>query len=134
MEVLYDFDGPRTFTHKDSAGKLCLAHWCDADRDCNRFIVVPFSEPLVRKLKAGEITLGASLDQPRAWIVDVAHAGDIRAAWGVHLSELPADVLPKPGTMLWPALERLVGPRVNGEVVQEGQPPGNAATKSVGIP
>jgi hypothetical protein len=31
VEVLYDFDGPRTFTHWDRDGQLCLAHWCDAE-------------------------------------------------------------------------------------------------------
>ena len=49
---------PRTFTHKDSAGQLCLAYWCDADRDFNRLIIVPFTDSLVHKLKTGEITLG----------------------------------------------------------------------------
>jgi hypothetical protein len=107
VEVLYDFDGPRTFTHKDSAGQMCLAHWCDADRDFNRFIVVPFTDSSVQRLKSGEITLADVLDQPCVWVLDVAHSGDIREAWGVKLADLPADVLPKPGTMLWLSLERL---------------------------
>jgi hypothetical protein len=105
VEVLYDFDGPRTFTLKDSVGQLCLAHWCDADGDFNRFIVVPFTEPLIQRLKAGEITLAGALDQPHVRVLDLAHSGEVREAWGVELSDLPADVLPKPGTMLWPSLE-----------------------------
>lgn len=134
VEVLYDFDGPRTFTHQDSAGQLCLAHWCDTDSDCNRFIVVLFTESLVQKLKSGEITLRGALDQPRVWVLDVAHAGDVREAWAVNFSDLPGDVLPKPGTMLWPSLERLIGAPGNGEVITEGQAEGCAATKPIGIP
>jgi hypothetical protein len=109
VEVLYEFEGPRTFTHKDRAGQLCMAHWCDADRDLNRFIIVPFTSKLVHKLKTGAITLCDALDQPRVWLLDLAHSGEVREAWSVELSDLPPEVLPKTGTMLWPSLEpRLV--------------------------
>jgi hypothetical protein len=106
VEILYDFEGPRTFTHNDSAGELCLAHWCDADKEINRFIIVPFTGNLVYKLKTGEITLREALNQPRVWVLDLTHRGDIREAWSVNLADLPGDVLPKARTMLWRSLER----------------------------
>jgi hypothetical protein len=111
VEVLYEFEGPRTFTHKDSAGQLCLAHWCDTDPELNRFIIVPFTDSLVHKLKTGEITLGDALDQPRVWVLDLAHPGDVREVWSVELTDLPTDVLPKAGTMLWPSLEPRPAPK-----------------------
>lgn len=105
-EVLYDFDGPRTFTHRDRDGHLCLAHWCDEDKEVTRFLVVPFTEHLVTKLKEGESTLRDALNQPRLWALDVTHCGEPREAWIVQIADLPQDVLPHPGTMLLPSLER----------------------------
>lgn len=104
-EVLYDFDGPRTFTHRDRDGQLCLAHWCDEDQEVTRFLVVPVTEQLVKKLKEGESTLRDALNQPRLWALDLAHSGELREAWIVKLIDLPQEVLPHPGTMLLPSLE-----------------------------
>lgn len=108
VEVLYDFDGPRTFSHHDRNAQLCLAHWCDADNDYNRFIVVPITDVLIQVLKIGAITLRDAIDQPRLWILDIAHCGKVHEAWKVSLANIPADVLPKPGTMLWASLERSI--------------------------
>ena len=107
VEVLYDFDGPRTFTHRDRDGRLCLAHWCDADSNFNRFIVVPFTEALVQKLKAGEISLSEALDGPCMWVLDLNRTDTVHEAWSVKLMDIPGDVLPKPDTMLWLSLEIL---------------------------
>ena len=57
------------------------------------------------ELKTGEMTLREAIDQPSLWIVDVAHSGTVREAWSPKLCDLPSDVLPKPGTMLWAFLE-----------------------------
>lgn len=46
-EVLYTFDGPKTFTFHDRQGQMYLAHWCDEDREIMRFIVVPFTPALL---------------------------------------------------------------------------------------
>src|SRR5262249_16885037 len=107
LEVLYDFDGPRTFTHRDREGELYLAHWVDEDEQVTRFIVVPFTPTFVERLKNGDLTLREALDQPRAWILDKAHTGEVRAAWRIQLADLPENVLPHPGTMLLPTLEPL---------------------------
>jgi hypothetical protein len=122
-EVLYEFDGPRTFTHLDPDGELFFAHWCDEDRDATRFLVVPFSDQLVTKIKDGDLTLRDALNQPRLWVVDVTHAGEPRNAWITRLDDVPDDVLPQRGTMLLPALEPLLSLRAVGEDIQEGRVP-----------
>lgn len=106
QELLYDFDGPRTFTHRDCNGQLCLAHWCDEDQEVTRFLVVPFTEQLITKLKKGESTLRDALNQTRLWALDVTHCGELRQAWMVQFTDLPQDVLPHPGTKLLASLER----------------------------
>ena len=49
VTVLYEFDGPRTFTVNDADGELCLAHWCDEDDDVSRFLVAPHGLPSDRR-------------------------------------------------------------------------------------
>src|SRR5437879_1103559 len=120
VETLCDVDGPRPFTFRDRMGQLCLAHWCDEESGTTRFIVVPFSNSLVHRLRAGELTLRDALDQPRIWIVDALFSGELHDAWAVQLTDLPSDALPYPGTMLLPALEPLISLRALGEGIQEG--------------
>src|SRR5947209_18900260 len=105
-EVLYEFDGPRMFTHRDCLGELCLAHWCDEDTEVARFVVAAFAPEMVERLKKGQLTLREALNQPRTWVVDMTHAGKLRAAWRVPLADLPGDVLPMPATLLLPSLDR----------------------------
>jgi hypothetical protein len=131
LEVLYDFDGPRTFTHLDRDGQLCLAHWCDEGQEGMRFLIVPFTEQLVRKLKDGESSLLDALNQPRLWAVDVTHSGELREAWAARLADLPQDVLPLPGTMLLPSLEPLLSLRAVGAEIQEGRIPSSVVSRLV---
>ena len=105
-KVLYEFDGPKTFTFFDQDGEMCLAHWCDEDQGTTRFIAVAFSVPLLAKLEKGVISVRDALEQPRAWILDEDAGGKVCAAWRVEVTELPPEALPKAGTLLLPALER----------------------------
>src|SRR5260370_20759082 len=70
-KVLYDFDGPRTFTFLDTDGELCLALWFDENSEAVRYLVVPFSELLVDRLEQGQISIREALEQPRLRVVDV---------------------------------------------------------------
>lgn len=106
LKVLYEFDGPKTFTFRDQDGELCLAHWCDEEEGAARLIAVAFSNRLLAKLEQGIISVRDALEQPRAWILDEDPAGIVRAAWRVDVADLPEDVLPKPGALLTPVLER----------------------------
>lgn len=106
LHVLYEFEGPRTFTLADQNQELYLAHWCDEDTERVRYLVVPFSDEFVERLERGKLTLRDALDQPRLWVLDVDHTGAPQSAWRTSLAALPADILPKPGTALLPALAR----------------------------
>jgi hypothetical protein len=104
-KVLYDFDGPRTFTFLDSEGELFLALWFDENAETIRYLVVPFSTPLLDRLEAGQMSIRESLDQPRLWVVDVDNGGKPVRATRTTLADLPEDELPPVGTMLLPSLE-----------------------------
>jgi len=122
-EVLYDFDGPRTFTLRDAEGELYLAHWLDEDTDTARYVVVPFSDALLAELTNGQISVRDALDQPRVFAIDIGYDANVRAAWRVELGDLPVDALPRPTTMLWPSLEPLASVRAVGDKVRVGAIP-----------
>jgi hypothetical protein len=125
VEVLYDFDGPRTFTVLDRDGALCLAHWCDEDDSATRCLVVPFTDQLLGRLRAGELTLRDALNQPRVWVLDFSHEGKVLAAWLVQLGNLPPGVLPQPDTMLLPSLQPLLSLRATAVEGPAGVVPGS---------
>ena len=106
-QVLYELDGPRTFTFVPADGELYLAHWFDESEAVVRYLVVPFSAALVARLEAGQFGLRDALDQPRLWVVDVDNQGVPAAATRTTLEDLPAAEVPAAGTLLSPALEAI---------------------------
>jgi hypothetical protein len=106
VKTLYDFEGPKTFTFRDQDGELCLAHWCDEEDCTTRYIAVVFSNRLVAQLEQGVISVRDALEQPRAWVLDEDADGNVRSAWRVEVTDLPEEILPKPGALLLPVFER----------------------------
>lgn len=104
-KVLYELDGPRTFTFVPADGELYLAHWFDESAATVRYLVVPFSPALVARLEASQLSLREAIDQPRLWVVDVNNQRVPSAAMRTTLADLPADELPVAGTLLSQALE-----------------------------
>ena len=129
-EVLYDFDGPRTFTCFDAKGGLCLAHWSDEDRRAIRYLVVPVTESSIQKLKTGEMSLREALDHPRLSLVEVMHTGEVIDAWQVKMDDLPEDAVPRPGTLLWPSLESRLVLHPRSDAIPPGPIPETLRTAS----
>ncbi|TVR67571.1 MAG: hypothetical protein EA420_00345 [Candidatus Competibacteraceae bacterium] len=121
-EVLYDVDGPRIFTVDHALGKL-LFFLVDQQESIERYIVVPTHRRTIARLKQGACALREALDQPWVWILDRRFDGSPVACWRGTLDDLPPEVLPGPGVMLWPDLEPLVVLRAIGEGLAEGQVP-----------
>lgn len=104
-EVLYEFDGPRIFTLTDSDGELNLACWLEEDGNQSRFVVVPTAVSIIDSLRSGRQSVLDALNQPRCWICDVSHTGDVNQCWRVDFQVIPADSLPTKGTLLLPTIE-----------------------------
>ena len=58
--------------------------------------MVPFSEELLAKVQADELTIREALNQPRAWFVTVARGWQVTEALAVKLQDIPTDMLPEP--------------------------------------
>jgi len=104
-EVLYEFDGRRIFTLRDSEGELNLAYWSDEDDTICRYVVVPTAAKILEALRLGDMSVFEALNQPRCWLCDVTHQGEIVACQRVEFEAIPRDSLPAIGTMLLPTLE-----------------------------
>jgi hypothetical protein len=73
-----------------------------------RYLVVPFSADLERRLVTGQISLRDALTQSRAWIFDLNNSWEPVRAWRVEVDMLPWDALPRPGAMLYAHLQPVI--------------------------
>ena len=105
QEILYEFDGPRIFTLVDADGELDLACWSDEDENQNRFVIVPTAPSIIDSLRAGGASVFDALNQPRCWVCDVSHDGQVNQCSRVNFEDIPTDAIPAIGTMLLPAFE-----------------------------
>ena len=125
IEVLYEFDGPRIFTVKDSEQELNLAYWSDEDQNIWRYVVVPTTPAIIDALRKGSISVYDALHQPRCWLCDVTHQGKVANCQRVEFETVPRDSLPAIGTMLLPILEPLLTLRAVGNDIVPGRIPGS---------
>ena len=121
-EILYEFDGPRIFTATSLFGTL-LYFLAEEDDEVSRFIVVPTNAQIVERLKSGILSVWDALNQPWIWVVDISFNGIPQKSWRCTLADVPADVLPKSGVMLWSHLEPVFALRAIGEGLSEGNVP-----------
>lgn len=141
-EVLYECDGPRIFTFRDTDDELNLAYWSGDDlltrpaddrseRPRDRFVVVPTDNRILAALKRGEISVLQALAQPRSWLCDVFFDGELASCWSVDFSQIPGDHLPIEGTMLWARLEPILTLRAQGPDIVPGRTPGSVIRSCV---
>ena len=122
-DVLYEFDGPRIFTLKDSESELNLAYWSDEDERVWRYVIVPTTTTIIDALRKGSISVYDALHQPRCWLCDVTHQGEVAECQRIEFEMLPRDSLPAIDTMLLPILEPLLTLRAVGAEIVPGQIP-----------
>jgi hypothetical protein len=111
-DVLYDFDGPRIFTLRDTDGELNLAYWSDENDQLARYVVVPTTARILDALQDGGISVYDALNQPRCWLCDVTHQDNSIECQRVEFDAIPRDALPNASTML---LSTLMPPLVSLE-------------------
>lgn len=105
VRILYEFDGPKIFVCHNAEGESHLAYQCGEDSAAMRFLVVPLSEDRERGLTTGEVNLRDTLLRTCAWIVDLNFSWKVQRSWCVDTDDLPTNVLPEAGVMLWPHLK-----------------------------
>ncbi|MBD0328411.1 MAG: hypothetical protein ICV68_18500 [Pyrinomonadaceae bacterium] len=130
-EVLYDFDGPRIFTALSSMEDELLVYLSDQDEQLSRYVVVPVDRPLVNMLREGLVTVREALTQPWAWLVDQTHEGRVARALKIDVRRMPADALPRPGTLLLASMRPLLSVRMVGRGLLAGHVPASVIRRAV---
>lgn len=136
-EVLYEFDGPKIFTTKDSDGLLRLWYESVEDRESKkvRFLVAPVSEAQIDNLKLGRRTVFDLLRQNWLWVVDSDYSFTPLAAWVLRsLEEVPANARPDPQATLYPQHMPLLSYRLIGPGLVEGNVPASVISRAVNSP
>ena len=100
VTILYEYDFPLIFTLRGK-GRKHLAFFCGQDGESVRFLVVPFSDELERRLVSGDINLRDALTRPQMWVFDLDQSWEPVRCWRVVERDLPKGLLPEPGVMLW---------------------------------
>ena len=133
-EVLYDFDGPRIFTTKNS-GQILFWYLCaESDKEV-RHLVVPVNSKLIQQLKTGVKTVFDVLNAPWIWGIDSSYAGKIiegRVIGG--LDEVPEISKPNKDATLSPELMPLLTYRLVGGNLYEGNVPASVISRAVSRP
>lgn len=136
-EVLYEFDGPKIFTAKDSENLLRL--WYESVEDeankSIRFLVAPTTDSQIEKLKRGHNTVYDLLKQTWLWVVDLSYEMTPKDAWILNsINEVPAKARPEPHATLYPEHMPLLSYRLIGPGLQEGQVPASVISRAVRSP
>jgi hypothetical protein len=105
-EVLFEYEEPLTFVRADRDGQLLLVHSLTAEDGTSRYLVVATDERILGDLKAGRVDILGALRQPRCWVADVGPGWAVKRLWIIPFAKVPPDVLPRPGVLLTPELER----------------------------
>jgi hypothetical protein len=132
LEILVDFDQPLTFTFKDEAGTLLLAHLVSRDDRLSRYVVAPTTDQIVNQLKSGARAIIAALDQPILWLMDVAPDGMVAKVWVGNLKGIPSPVLPASDVMLYAHLAPMIRLRATGKLIEPGSLPARVVRSLVG--
>lgn len=132
-DVLYEFDGPRIFTHKSTIG-LLLAYLSDEGSNTQRFVLAPTSRKILDSLKKGIISVRVALSQSWVWVADVDFEGRTQTLWLSDIADLPADALPAENTMLLPNLQPAFSIRMIGNNFHEGTVPASVMRQAVDGP
>lgn len=103
INVLIEYDGPRTFTTKISGSSLALAHQCGEDKSQLRFVVVETTADDVERIQKNELDIKSALDQPVVWLADVGKGWEVVRVLQCTLADIPNRFLPKRGVMLAPS-------------------------------
>jgi hypothetical protein len=92
-EVLYEFDGPLTFT--TAFGLFdALFHHVGQRGESQFYVVVQIDQETLEALKSGALSVRGALNRQNMWIVDLDRAFGVRRYWPCREDEFPEKLFP----------------------------------------
>jgi hypothetical protein len=98
-EVLYEFDGPLTFTCKFGFFDA-LFHKAGERSGIHFFLAVETNEETITALRDGKISVRGALNRRHAWIIEVEDDLRVKRYWNTPMDNVPEGILPKRGAPL----------------------------------
>lgn len=130
--VLDFYDEPSLFTVRTRDGFDLLAYRCGADRDVDRFLLVPTNEKLLAEIEHNLISLREALTlQPWSWLVDRNLDGTLSRPLAVDPLKLPDRALPEEGVRLYADTDVFLRLRMIGRGIEAGHIPASVVKRAV---
>ncbi|WP_157182175.1 hypothetical protein [Methylobacterium sp. WSM2598] len=99
-EILYEFDGPLTFTAKFGFFNA-LFHKVGQRRGSHFYIAVETSVDIISALKSGRISVRGALNRQHAWIIETLSDLSVVRYWQCSNDNMPERLLPRRGVSLY---------------------------------
>lgn len=132
VRVLDELDGPRLFTVKSDDGQNLLAYMCGEDSAVERFLLVPTSDRIVKRIECNELSLRDALTQQAVMVmIDQRRDGSLGDPVAVDFADLPTSALPRAGTFLSPLPRPLISVRLIGDELIPGRVPASVVKRAV---
>jgi hypothetical protein len=103
VEVLAEYDGPKTFTFAAQDGQLHLAHCCGAEDGRERYLVTRLTDEKLSSLKANQVSVRRVIGR-NCIVLEWADPENVEEAWKVSIDDLPAAAVPSDEVRLHPAV------------------------------
>lgn len=100
QQVLYEFDGPLTFTSKVGFFDA-LIHKIGQKGEAHYFLASETNYEIVNALKAGELSVRGALNNDRYWILQTSDDLKVLKYWQCPHDQFPEHLLPMRGTPLY---------------------------------
>jgi len=94
-DLLY-FDGPLVSLFEDNEKKTYYLYcWCDADENCNRWLVLRITERQIENYIKGELSLHEIITMAESYFLyDINNDIEYENIYSIKLSQLPASYIP----------------------------------------
>ena len=133
-ETLYFMDLPLIFTTKDHSGGFHLAFFVEEfSNETIRYLLSSTSQDSINKLKTGHYSLAQILRMGSLKLVDVNEDLIPVICYSIEDKDLPDDVIPEEGVMLWPELSPLLQVKIESNTIQLGETPSNVYSHAANI-
>ncbi|MCP1766325.1 hypothetical protein [Bradyrhizobium japonicum] len=103
-DVLYEFDGPLTFTA--SFGPFeALFHHVGKRGNSDYYAVVETNGETIVALREGALSVRGALNRPNMWVVDLNAALEVQRYWSCRQEDFPEKLLPQRNVPLFAYME-----------------------------
>lgn len=120
VRVLYEAEQPIVYITKTQYGQEMLAYLASETRSHQFTILAPATARSISKLESGSIGVREAMIETWMWLAQETFSDRLLDVWRISAADIPEGYLPRPGTLLRPALRVECSAPVIGEPIGGG--------------